>query len=517
MPIGSLDTNGSGCHTTKNVNTVGFKIGAASISAPTLNVAGHTTVAAAIGGCQSMQRPLCRCWRARRPRPATRARRPSTRCIPPAVTATAAAPRPRPSPLTRLAAPSKATTSTTAPCARCHTTAGNNALLLDRVPRRNRLPQLPCASERRNLRQYQDRHTPSNHFPIGTLDTTLRLPHTHQRERRLPHRRGHRHGADSHGGWPHHGGEGGERLPGLPRDRSLCRRARRAARQVAGDSRPTAFDKAHPTSGNVQRLPYHDPDVHQQRRRGDQAHQPHPDQCRMHTVSHHRGQLCPLCHGGRRATRASAATARSARLRAQFLQHGAAHLVQPPSGATGHIPAVPPNGTAAIACELCHSPSAATYARNGDEACVRHFHEVHELPQYGMKWKTSAGRQLWVRDSPGHHAGQDCGGSRASPRATRWPYARRTWRPRPAAPAHQHGRWPLARTTGPEQRARSGGGRRPRPRAPAASSIWRRRQRLRQLPQRCHRRRQTSRTPHHHRQLPPELPQHDRVAAGGAR
>src|SRR5262249_61466825 len=35
-------------------------------------------------------------------------------------------------------------------------------------------------------------------------------------------------------------------------------------------------------------------------------------------------------------------------------------LKQPPSGATGHIPAVPPNGTSAIACELCHSPTAFT-------------------------------------------------------------------------------------------------------------------------------------------------------------
>ena len=53
MPIGSLDCNGSGCHTTENVNPGGFKIGSASISAPTLNVAGHTTVATAVSGCQT--------------------------------------------------------------------------------------------------------------------------------------------------------------------------------------------------------------------------------------------------------------------------------------------------------------------------------------------------------------------------------------------------------------------------------------------------------------------------------
>ena len=45
MPIGNLDCNGSGCHSTSNVNPGGFRLGAASITAPTLNVAGHTTVA----------------------------------------------------------------------------------------------------------------------------------------------------------------------------------------------------------------------------------------------------------------------------------------------------------------------------------------------------------------------------------------------------------------------------------------------------------------------------------------
>ena len=48
VPIGSLDCNGSGCHTTASVNPGGFKLGTASINAPTLNVAGHTTVAAAV-------------------------------------------------------------------------------------------------------------------------------------------------------------------------------------------------------------------------------------------------------------------------------------------------------------------------------------------------------------------------------------------------------------------------------------------------------------------------------------
>jgi hypothetical protein len=44
--IATLDCNGSGCHTTTNVTpgAGGFKLGTASISSPTLNAAGHTTV-----------------------------------------------------------------------------------------------------------------------------------------------------------------------------------------------------------------------------------------------------------------------------------------------------------------------------------------------------------------------------------------------------------------------------------------------------------------------------------------
>src|SRR4029077_8747461 len=34
IPIGTLDCNGSGCHSTANVNAGGFRLGAASISAP---------------------------------------------------------------------------------------------------------------------------------------------------------------------------------------------------------------------------------------------------------------------------------------------------------------------------------------------------------------------------------------------------------------------------------------------------------------------------------------------------
>jgi hypothetical protein len=53
IPIGNLDCDGSGCHTTAKVTAGGFRIGAANVNAPTLNVAGHTTVAGQVGACTS--------------------------------------------------------------------------------------------------------------------------------------------------------------------------------------------------------------------------------------------------------------------------------------------------------------------------------------------------------------------------------------------------------------------------------------------------------------------------------
>jgi len=37
-------------------------------------------------------------------------------------------------------------------------------------------------------------------------------------------------------------------------------------------------------------------------------------------------------------------------------------LKEPAAGATGHIPAVPPNGTGTIDCVLCHTVAAASFA-----------------------------------------------------------------------------------------------------------------------------------------------------------
>ena len=78
-------------------------------------------------------------------------------------------------------------------------------------------------------------------------------------------------------------------------------------------------------------------------------------------------------------------------------------LKEPPSGATGHIPAVPPNGTTAIACELCHSPAVFTTFSG---TVMRHAYvtamKCDSCHEYNMQWKTNNG--LWTRPSPNHHA-----------------------------------------------------------------------------------------------------------------
>src|SRR5712672_2171912 len=86
--------------------------------------------------------------------------------------------------------------------------------------------------------------------------------------------------------------------------------------------------------------------------------------------------------------------------------------MQPPSGATGHIPSNPPNGTTAIACEQCHTVSvftsfAGTIMKHASVRAMTCM-SCHEI---GMKWKTNTGVRLWVRDSANHYAGTDCGGS----------------------------------------------------------------------------------------------------------
>ena len=135
IPVGSADCGGSGCHTTTNVNPGGFKIGTASTAAPTLTIAGHATVAGGgVAGCQTchetapytgMIASTATAWADSRPPTAFDSLHPTTGDCGPTCHSTT------PTFATNVAAGSAKPSNhipTTAACAQCHTTAGNYAL-----------------------------------------------------------------------------------------------------------------------------------------------------------------------------------------------------------------------------------------------------------------------------------------------------------------------------------------------------------------------------------------------------
>ena len=132
IPIGTLDCNGSGCHTTANVNAGGFNIGAANITNPTLNVAGHTTVAAAVASCQTCHETAPYAGMVASTSTTAGDSLPmtlDTSSPDDAATATDVTLRPRRSQATRRGGSPKPANHipTNAACAQCHTTAGNYA------------------------------------------------------------------------------------------------------------------------------------------------------------------------------------------------------------------------------------------------------------------------------------------------------------------------------------------------------------------------------------------------------
>ncbi len=418
MPIGSLDCSGSGCHTTKNVGAGGFKIGAASISAPTLNVAGHTTVAAAVSGCQGCHETA-----------------PYVGML--ASTATAAGDS-RPTALDKAhptsgdcngchtTTPTFATNQsggakpanhipTTAPCAQCHTTAGNYAAYSVTGVHQGVTACLSChapavAGTFANIKLVT---TPSNHFPIGTLDCNGSGCHTLTNV----NPGGFRIGAASIA-TPTLTVAGHTTVAKAVSGCQSCHETAPYAGMlastatVAGDSRPTAFDKAHPTSGDCNGCHTTTPTFTSNVTAATKPanHIPTNAACtQCHTTA---GNYALYVMG---ATGHKGITNNCAQCHAyglSFYNMTPPTLVQPPSGATGHIPAVPPNGTAAIACELCHSPSAFTTFSG---TVMKHAYvtsmKCMSCHEYGMRWKTNTGVQLWVRDGPDHHPGQDCNGS----------------------------------------------------------------------------------------------------------
>ncbi len=202
---------------------------------------------------------------------------------------------------------------------------------------------------------------------------------------------------------------------------------------AGGDSRPTAFDKAHPTTGDCNGCHTTTPTFSSNVTAGSKPtnHIPTNAPCaQCHTTA---GNYAAYVMGatGHKGIASNCAQCHASGL--SFYNMAPPTLVQPPSGATGHIPAVPPNGTATIACELCHSPSNFTTFSG---TVMKHAYvtsmKCMSCHEYGMKWKTNTGVRLWVRDSPNHHAGQDCNGSGCH--TSRDKFALRPAAPRPAAP-----------------------------------------------------------------------------------
>ncbi len=256
FPIGSLDCNGSGCHSTKDVNPGGFRLGAASIASPTLTVAGHTTIAAAVSGCQSchesapyigMLAGTATAAGDSRPSSALDAKHPSSGDCNGCHTTT-------PTFASDLGAGGKPANHipTSAACAQCHTTAGNYALYSLTGTHQGVTGCLTCHGPAVgpfiNVTMVS---TPANHFPIGGLDCN---------------------GSGCHG--TSNVNPGGFKLgtasltsPTLTvaghttvaAAVTTCQSCHETAPYLgmlagsataAGDSRPTTFDKNHPTSGD---------------------------------------------------------------------------------------------------------------------------------------------------------------------------------------------------------------------------------------------------------------------------
>jgi hypothetical protein len=175
IPIGSLDCNGSGCHTTTNVSAGGFKLGTANVASPTLSVAGHATVAA-VGPCTTchqaapymgMVPSTATAWGDSLPTAYDKAHPTSGECSTCHTTT--------PTFATNQSGSSAKPTNhipTSAPCAQCHTTVGNFATYSVTGTHQGVTGCLTCHGPTVATTFYNVTlvSTPSNHIPIGSLD-----------------------------------------------------------------------------------------------------------------------------------------------------------------------------------------------------------------------------------------------------------------------------------------------------------------------------------------------------------
>ncbi|TLZ16906.1 MAG: hypothetical protein E6K34_10770 [Gammaproteobacteria bacterium] len=419
IPIGNVDCNGSGCHTTGNVNPGGggFKLGNPSISAPTLNVAGHTTLAV-VGTCASchesaqylgMMVSTSTAAGDSRPNATLDSKHPTTGdCGNCHVTTPTFA-----TDLLPTAGKPSNHIPTTAACAQCHTTAGNFALYSVTGTHQGVTGCLTChgPTVAKTFANVTIMTTPSNHFPIGSVDCNGSGCHSTANV----NPGGFRIGAASVSAPTL--SVAGHATVAVVGACSTCHEAAPYLGMMVstatawGDSRPQAYDKAHPASGDCNGCHTTSP-TFATNQMGSSAkpanHIPTSAPCaQCHTTAGNFGAYvmgatghagittnCALCHA----------------YGLSFYNMAPPTLVQPPSGPTGHIPSNPPNGTGKLACELCHSASVFTTFSG---TVMKHAYVVsmtcmscHEI---GMQWKTNG--RLWVRDGANHYAGRDCGGS----------------------------------------------------------------------------------------------------------
>ena len=299
IPIGNLDCNGSGCHTTAKLTAGGFKLGAANIHTPTLSTAGHITVSAQIGACQTCHQAA-----------------PYLGMIP-STSSTAGDSRPNAtldslhpaagdcgdchtqtpifsSDLSTGAKPANHI-PTTATCSQCHTTAGNFALYSVTGTHQGVSNCLSChgpppAGGWANITIVGTAST--NHMPIGNLDCNGSGCHTTAKVTAG----GFKLGAASISA-PTLNVAGHTTVAGKVPACTTCHESApyvgmiASTSSTAGDSRPNAtLDKSHPTHGRLQRLPHHEPDLYDRPDRQRQARQPHSHQRPVRAVSYDRGQ-----------------------------------------------------------------------------------------------------------------------------------------------------------------------------------------------------------------------------------
>jgi hypothetical protein len=414
FPFGSLDCNGSGCHSTTNVSSGGFNIGSANISSPTLTVAGHTTIAAAVATCSSCHETAPYLGMVASSNTAAGDSRPNG-------TLDAAHPTSGDcggchtttptfsSDQTGSSAKPANHIPTTAACAQCHTTAGNYAAYSVTGTHQGVTGCLTChaPSVATTFANVTIVTTPSNHIPIGSLDCNGSGCHTTNNVNP---------GGFSLGtaniNTPTLNTAGHTTVATAVTSCQTCHQSASYLGMVAstntsaGDSRPNAtLDGSHPTSGDCGGCHTSTPTFAGNITNGAKPsnHIPTNAPCaQCHTTpgnyaayvmgaTGHTGitSNCSQCHGAGLS----------------FANMAPPTLKEPPTGPPAHIPV-----QTKADCIPCHTATnfttfagvTMTHAPVTGQACD----SCHE---YQMSWYGITG--LWTRPSPNHHAGQDCGGS----------------------------------------------------------------------------------------------------------